>query len=336
MQLIVGSQVTVTDGTVIVLLARDRGGYANLCRLLTIGRLRSPKGESAVTWGEVCAHAAGVSALWGGDRSLLVAESPGVGSGVDAIADQLRAAFGDALYAMAARHRRDSETRQEARLRERATRYRIPVVGAVEVLYHTPSRRPVQDALTCIRHGTTFAEAGQILKPNGEHDLKAPVAFAALFEDDPRAVTLTNEIAARCTFSLAELRYRYPSESLPDGKTSSQWLRELTFAGARERYGSDIPPNVTAQLDRELALIEELDYCGYFLTMYEIVQFCRAPRDSLPGARLGRQLRGVLLPGHHRRRSRCGWICCSSASSPASAPSRPTSTSISSTSGARK
>ena len=282
-QLIVGAQVTVSDGTVIVLLARDRGGYANLCRLLTIGRLRSPKGESAVTWGEVCAHAAGVSALWGGDRSLLVAESPGVGSGLDAIAGHLRDAFGEALYAMAARHRRDSETRQEARLRERAARYRIPVVGAVEVLYHTPSRRPVQDVLTCIRHGTTFADAGQILKPNGEHDLKTPVALAALFEDDPRAVALTNEIAARCTFSLAELRYRYPSESLPDGKTSSQWLRDLTVAGARGRYEGELPSNVTAQLDRELALIDELDYCGYFLTMYEIVQFCRSRRILCQG-----------------------------------------------------
>jgi error-prone DNA polymerase len=221
--------------------------------------------------------------MWGGDRSLLVAEAPASGTGdpaaaagPDAIAGKLRAAFGDALYAMAARHRRDSEVRQEARLRGRAARHALPVVGAVEVLYHTPSRRPVQDALTCIRHGATLAGAGQLLKPNDEHDLKAPPAFAALFEDDPRAVALTNEIAARCAFSPTELRYRYPSERLPDGKTSAQWLRELTLAGARERYAGGVPADVAAQLDRELALIDELDYCGYFLTMYEIVQFCRS------------------------------------------------------------
>jgi len=237
-QLIAGAQVTISDSTVIVLLARDRTGYANLCQLLTTGRLRSPKGESAVTWDEVCGHAAGLIALWGGDRSLVIAESaPGPGSDSDVVAGRLRDAFGDALYAMAARHRRDTEVRQEARLREQAARYRLPVTGVVEVLYHTPARRPVQDALTCIRHGVTLAEAGQILKPNGEHDLKSPFAFAALFESDARAVALTNEVAARCTFSLAELRYRYPSECLPDGQTSSQWLRELTFAGARERYG---------------------------------------------------------------------------------------------------
>ncbi|MGQ0549095.1 MAG: error-prone DNA polymerase [Armatimonadota bacterium] len=280
-QLLVGAQVTMVDGTVIVLLARDRAGYANLCRLLTVGRLRCPKGESLVTWEEVCSHAAGLIALWGGDRSLLVAESvpesgPHPDRLLDGVAARLRDAFGDALYAMAARHRRDTEVREEARLRDRAARYGIPVAAAVEVLYHTPSRRPVQDALTCIRHGVTLAEAGELLEPNGEHDLKSPFAFAALFENDPRAVSLTNEIASRCTFSLTELRYRYPSEILPDGKTSSQWLRELTFAGAQERYGFSIPSNAVAQIERELALIDELDYCGYFLTMHEIVRFCRS------------------------------------------------------------
>jgi len=274
---IVGAQVTVSESTVIVLLARDRTGYANLCQLLTIGRLRSPKGESVVTWDEVCTHAKGLISLWGGDRSLLVAEAaPQSDRGPDLVAGWLRDAFGDALYAMAARHRRDTEVRQEAHLRERASRYGIPVVGAVEVLYHMPSRRPVQDALTCIRQGVTLAEAGQLLKPNGEHDLKSPFAFAALFDNDPHTVGLTNEVASRCTFSLAELRYRYPSEHLPDGKTSSQWLRELTFAGAQERHGSVVPPDVAMQLERELALIDELDYCGYFLTMYEIVRFCRS------------------------------------------------------------
>ncbi|MDQ7859945.1 MAG: error-prone DNA polymerase [Armatimonadota bacterium] len=275
-QLLVGAEVTITDGSMLVLLAADRAGYANLCRLLTAGRLRSPKGESAVTWEEVCAHAGGLIALWGGERSLLAAEAGAGARDPDAVAPRLREAFGDALYAMAARHRREDEVAAEARLRARAARHGLPVVAAVEVLYHTPARRPLQDVLACIRRGTTLAAAGRSLKPNGEHDLKSPVAFAALFDDDARAVALTREIAARCAFSLGELRYRYPSEHLPDGKTSAQWLRECTFAGARERYGDVVPPEVVAQLERELALIEELDYGGYFLTMHEIVRFCRA------------------------------------------------------------
>lgn len=268
--LIAGAQVTLADGSVIVLLAQDRGGYAHLCRLLTLGRMRSPKGECAVTWEEVCAHARGLVALWGGDRSLLAGEAD-----PDGTAGTVREAFGDAAYALVARHRRDGEVRQEARLRARAARYALPCVAAVEVLYHTPARRPVQDVLTCIRHGVPLAGAGQRLKPNAEHALLSPPAFDALFRDDPAAVARTEEVAARCTFSLAELRYRYPEERVPRGLTASSWLRRLTLEGARERYGGDVPPEVAQQLERELALIDELEYGGYFLTMWEIVRFCR-------------------------------------------------------------
>jgi DNA-directed DNA polymerase III PolC len=268
--LIAGAQVTLTDGSVIVLLAQDRGGYAHLCRLLTRGRMRSPKGECAVTWEEVCAHARGLVALWGGDRSLLAGEAD-----PDGIAGMVREAFGDAAYALVARHRRDGEVRQEARLRERAARYALPCVAAVEVLYHTPARRPVQDVLTCIRHGVPLAGAGQRIKPNAEHALLSPHAFEALFRDDPAAAARTEEVAARCTFSLAELRYRYPEERVPRGLTVSSWLRRLTLEGARERHGGDVPPEVARQIERELALIEELEYGGYFLTMWEIVRFCR-------------------------------------------------------------
>src|SRR6185503_9558083 len=146
----VGAQATLTDGSLVVLLAQDRGGYANLCQLLTAGRLSSEKGLSAVTWPEVCGRAGGLIALWGGDTSLITAEDE---AAADAAAGPLKDAFGDRLYAMVARHRRDSEVPQEVRLRARATRYGIPTVAAVEVLYHTPERRPLQDVLTCIRHG---------------------------------------------------------------------------------------------------------------------------------------------------------------------------------------
>jgi error-prone DNA polymerase len=151
------------------------------------------------------------------------------------------------------------------------------VVAATEVLYHSRARRPLQDVLTCIRHGVTLATAGRRIRGNDEHDLRAPHAFARLFEDDPGAVARTLELAARCKFSLGELRYRYPSERLPDGTTSAAHLRELTYAGARERFAGEdgVPASVRRQLDSELALIEELDYPGYFLTMYEIVSYCR-------------------------------------------------------------
>ena len=270
------SAVPAVDGaaqpSTLVLLAANRTGYANLCRLITAGRLRRPKGESRVAWPEVCERAEGLIALWGGERSLLVR-----GAAPRTVAGPLREAFGDRLYALAARHRRAEEVPQEACLRRHAERAGLPLVAATEVLYHTPARRDLQDVLTCIRHGVTLAAAGRLIRPNAEHDLKSPQKMAQLFADEPALVERTREVASRCTFNLSEIRYRYPAERLPDGRTSSGWLRELTLRGARERFGGDdgVPPAIREQIDRELALIDELDYGGYFLTMWEIVRFCR-------------------------------------------------------------
>jgi len=278
LHLIIGSQVAVSDGSAIVLLTQDRGGYANLCRLLTAGRLRSEKGESVVTWDEVCRHAPGLIALWGGDQSLVVGEAE-----PRTVARDLRDAFEDRLYGLITRHRRAEEMEQETRLRQRAERYNLPLVAANEVLYHTLARRSLQDVLTAIRHGLPVSSCGRRLKPNAEHALKAPYLFARLFADDPPALTRTEEIAERCTFSLDEIRYRYPSVPMPNGMTSAAWLRQLTFKGAHWRYGAQIPSEVHHQLHKELDLIEQLDYPGYFLTMWEIVEFCRTQKILCQG-----------------------------------------------------
>ena len=253
-----------------VLLAMNRSGYANLCRLITTGRQRRPKGESCVTWAEICARADGLIALWGGERSVLAREEE-----ARKIIAPVREAFGDRLYAMLSRHRRAEEVRQEARVRRHAERAGLPLVAATEVLYHRPERRDLQDVLTCIRRGVTLSGAGRLIRPNAEHDLKAPEAMAQLFADEPALLERTREVAARCSFTLSEIRYRYPAERLPDGKTSSAWLRELTLRGARERFAGAVPPAIRAQIERELVLIDELDYGGYFLTMWEIVRYCR-------------------------------------------------------------
>ena len=315
--LIIGSQITLQDNSVLVLLAQSREGYANLCRLITKGRLRCSKGQSRVSWLEVCEHAPGLIALWGGDRSLLAQpideQADAAGSlrpatevaankvvdlfefaaaceprTLDEIASSLKEAFGPRLYAMLTRHHRADERFQEQRLRLRASRYELPLTGAVETLYHIPSRRDLHDVLNCIRHTVKVAEAGHCIKSNAEHTLHSPPTFGALYADDPLAIARTREIAEMCEFSMSEIRYRYPSEKLPDGTTSSQWLHKLTWEGARKRYragpdGGRIPSDVRAQINKELALIDELDYPGYFLTMREIVRFC--------------QQRGILCQG---------------------------------------
>jgi error-prone DNA polymerase len=243
----------------VVVLASSRAGYANLCRLISRGRLACPKGHCRVRLPELAAAGEDLIALVT-DPDMLPA---------------LREPMAGRVYALAARHRLAAERASEGRLRAAAGRLAVPVVAGVEVLYHDAARRPLQDVLTCIRLGRTLASAGTAIRGNAEHDLKPAAAMQALFADDPAALARTLEVAERCRFSLTELRYRYPAESVPAGMGEGDWLRRLTLAGAKERYGEMVPLHVRAQLERELALIAELDYGGYFLTMYDIVQFCR-------------------------------------------------------------
>jgi error-prone DNA polymerase len=270
-QLLVGSEVTLFDESTLTLLATSREGYANLCRLISKGRLRSEKGSSHVNWDEVSEHATDLIALWGGKRSLLGARSCD-----DSRIGQLRDAFGDRLYAMLARHQESGDPAREKLIRDRAREHRIPTVAGSEILYHTSARRELQDVMTCIRHGVALSNAGRLIHPNAEHALRSPQSFAMLFEDDPASVERTLEIADRCKFSLSQITYRYPSERLPSGMTSAEWVRKLTYEGAQFRYPGTLPEKVRSQIEKELQLINELEYDGYFLTMWEIVQFCRA------------------------------------------------------------
>jgi error-prone DNA polymerase len=243
----------------VVMLAVNRVGWGNLCRLISRARLACPKGHSRIRLGELAAASEGLIALVS-DPDMLPA---------------LREPFAGRLYALLARHRVAGELPTEARLRASAGRLGVPVVAATEVLYHDPARRPLQDIVTCIRHGLTLATAGTQIRGNAEHGLQSLAAMQALYHDDPAALTRTLEVAERCSFSLTELRYRYPAESVPEGSSERDWLRQLTLAGARGRYDGEPPLHVRRQLERELALIAELDYGGYFLTMVDIVEFCR-------------------------------------------------------------
>ncbi len=273
LHLIIGSEVTLFDDSTIILLAESRRGYANLCQLITQGRLRSPKGSSQVRWSEICARAEGLSALWGGGRGLIGREESSVAC--DRIIDDLRDAFADRLSIAIARHREAGEARRERRLRDRAREYGLPTVAVTEVLYHSPSRRDLQDVLTCVRHGVTLSTAKRRTCSNAEHALLAPFGFERLFVDDPGSIARTKEIAERCQFNLEEIRYRYPAETLPGGVTTEQWLHHLTWKGAEGRYPDGIPDDVRTQVDKELSIIGDLEYDGYFLTMWEIVRYCR-------------------------------------------------------------
>ncbi len=264
LRMIYGTTLTVQDTEAeppqhVVLLAQDRAGYGALCQLLSGGRARCPKGRSRVLRSELRAVGPGLLALCP-DPSLLPV---------------LREPFGDRLYALLTRHRRDDDAARERALRSAATASEVPVVGTTEVLYHHRSRRPLQDIVTCIRHGCTLSTAGTHIRGNAEHDLLPPTPMEELFADDPAILHRSLAVAERCEFSLDQIRYRYPAELIPEGRTQSDWLRTLTMKGAERRFPEGLPDSMRQQLDRELDLIATLDYGGYFLTMHEIVERCR-------------------------------------------------------------
>lgn len=275
LKLIFGAQLTLEDQTTITLLARNYLGWKNLCQIITLGHARAPKkGESRVRLAELCERAQGLIALWGGAQSLLASERPE--AEVDAAARALKAAFSARIYALIARHDHEAQLEEEARTRQRAARHGLALVAAQEVLYHAPSRQRLQDVLTCVRHNITLSEAGRRLKANHTHGLASPRAFYRRFKDLPEAIARGEEIARSCTFSLAELRYIYPAQGLPAGVTPDDELRRLSYLGARSRYGEVLPKDAHQQLEHELAVVARLGYAGYFLSMAEIVEFCRA------------------------------------------------------------
>lgn len=265
-KLILGTEASLEDRSSILLLAQDREGYANICGLLTRGLMRNPKGESRVNLEEVCESPEGVLVIWTDSGHDLSRQEESL--------HPLREAFGN-LYLAVSRHQRVDDREKETRTRELSSKLGIPMVAANEVLYHHPERRKTQDVLTCIRHGVSLDAAGTLLRENGTHYLMAPQMMLKLFRDSPELLRASLEIAERCQFSMEEVRYRYPQERVPLGYTTDSWLGKLTLDGAGWRYHGNIPPQVVAQLEKELAIISQLEYAGYFLTMYEIVQYCR-------------------------------------------------------------
>ncbi|HEY9213971.1 MAG TPA: error-prone DNA polymerase, partial [Ancylobacter sp.] len=172
--------------------------------------------------------------------------------------------------------RRGDDRRRLAGLKALAAGAKVPLLAMNDVLYHHPDQRDLQDVLTCIREGTTIEAAGRRLEANAERHLKFPAEMMRLFRDAPEAVEETRHFLARIDFSLGELKYEYPEEPIPPGYTPEEWLEDMTWRRAAIRYPDGVPDKVENQLKEELALIAELEYAPYFLTIRDIVSFAES------------------------------------------------------------
>ena len=244
----------------------NRDGYGRLSRLLSLGKMRSAKAECELSLGDVAEHAAGIAFIaWPGeDVEAFEAELP-----------RLRAALPSLRYIAAAHLYRGDDLARIERLDRIARAHGCTILATNDVHYHAPERRPLQDVMSCIREKVTLGEAGYLLAPNAERHVKGPAEMARLFARWPHAIAATREFADALNFSLDELRYEYPRETVPDGKSPQAHLTQLTWDGARQRWPAGVPAKVDAQLRHELALIEKLDFARYFLTVHEIVAFAR-------------------------------------------------------------
>ncbi|HVY02823.1 MAG TPA: error-prone DNA polymerase, partial [Caulobacterales bacterium] len=215
-----------------------------------------------------------------GDGQIFVVVAP-ANLDADFARDLARVAgdFPGATYLAATRLYGAQDLKRLHRLAALARQTGAPMTAAGDVLYHTPARRPLQDVLTCIREKCTLDQAGFRLEANAERHLKSPAEMQRLFSAYPEAIARTIEIAGRCRFSLDELRYEYPDEPVPPGKTAQQHLEDLTWEGAARRYPGGAPEKVRALLVKELAFIAEQDIPHYFLTVHDIVRWARDPED---------------------------------------------------------
>ena len=265
----IGAEITCTDGHRYPLLAESRTGYQNLCRLITRMKMRARKGEGAATPEEFSEFAEGLVCL------------------ADRPAPHLIDLFGAKnVYVELQRHYNRNQEAHNQALIDFARRYRLPLLATNGVSHATPHSREALDVLTCVHHKVKIADAGRLLSINSERHFKSAQEMSRLFADLPEAIANSKILSDRLQFTLADLGYQFPRYPVPPGETMNSFLRQRTEEGARNRYhpkSADLRRRARRQIDRELALIEKLDLAGYFLIVWDIVEFCRKQNILVQG-----------------------------------------------------
>lgn len=262
--LIIGSEFRLSNGLKLVVLARNRAGYAELCSLITRGRRAADKGSYCLTAEDFSDGLANCYVLWVPDNQLLL----------DARDAWITDAFRDRLWIAVELLADGLEHLRLERIRRLGASLNLPLVASGDVHMHSRKRRALQDTVTAIRENTTLDRAGFLLYPNGERYLRPQSVLESIYPADLRKAT--TDIAKSISFSLDELRYEYPDELVPDAETPTSYLRRLTEAGMRKRWPAGVSLKVRTLVEHELELIRELRYEPYFLTVYDIVAFARS------------------------------------------------------------
>ncbi len=268
----------------IVALAQTRRGYGNLCELITLGRRRAPKGEYRLSPTDIDHPADPQLAHLQGLPECVVLLVPEYGAPFERLlaqAEWVAATFPGRCWMSLTLLHRAQDDRHKAAVLAAARHANMPVVATGQVEMHVRSRKPLHDTLTAIRLGKSVQECGFQRAPNAEHHLRARMRLANLYPRETLEETL--EVATQCPFTLDELKYEYPDEICPAGFSPETYLRQETYIGAHRRFPKGIPLNVQEQLEHELALIAELHYEPYFLTVYDIVKFARSRKILCQG-----------------------------------------------------
>jgi error-prone DNA polymerase len=272
----VGAEISLDSGGTLPLLVLNRKGYQNLCRLLTQMKLNAPKGAATVSEKDLIPYAEGLVCLTGGERGPLpqALHRAGVSEGRRTV-ERLVEIFGrDRVYVELQRHFLRGEEAANQCTVEIARSLQLPLLATNGVRFALSADRQVLDVFTCIRNHRTLETAGRLLARNAECRVKTPHEMARIFSDLPEALAQTLELSSRLEFTLEDLGYEFPRYPVPDGETMASFLRKRVDEGARQRYRS-YEERHRNQIERELRLIEKLALEGYFLIVWDIVQFCR-------------------------------------------------------------
>jgi error-prone DNA polymerase len=268
---IIGSELSMDDGSDLPVLVENRAGYKNLCELLTQAHLRNEKGKCAVRWDELPQFAKGLVALFGAPQNS------------EDRAHFLIDTFGrENVFVEIQRHFIRGEERINRERIDLARAHRLSLLATNGVQYAKPYGREVLDVFTCIREHTHLDAAGKLLTQNSERHLKSDPRMRELFHDFPEAIENTSRLAERLRFSLENLGYEFPEYPVPTGHTMDSFLRTIVWFGAQQRYAA-ISANVKRQLEEELALITKLRFPGYFLIVWDIINFCREHNIMVQG-----------------------------------------------------